>query len=156
MPHFVCYLRELAELRRDVFGIVEEEIRTIDDTIGDRLLHRLQDAFDSAQAGSGSRGPDLTTPSSSEIASQQLPTEGLLVSAAGSTNAMEITEEARTAVEPEQLAMIEGRLPSPYFELEDIDLLFKQDRSLPREESLVIELGSSIYGSDEWDMEENG
>lgn len=68
---YIFYSRETAELRRDVFDIVEEETRSLDDTVRDRIRERLQHAFNNVQMRSSLGIMGLPTPSSSEISSQQ-------------------------------------------------------------------------------------
>ncbi|KAI9859775.1 MAG: hypothetical protein M1813_006492 [Trichoglossum hirsutum] len=124
-PYFICYSRELVDLRRDVFAIVEEEIGTIDSIIGDHLRRRLQDAFDNTQIRSGLVRPALRTPSSSEVGSQQSPTADPLPLATGS--ATEITEQAGTAVEPLLTPMMEDSIYGQYVEMENDDDLVPLD-----------------------------
>jgi hypothetical protein len=69
---YIFYSRETAELRRDVFNIMEEEMQSVDDTVRDRIRERLQHAFSNAQMRSSLRITRLQAPSSSEIFSQQL------------------------------------------------------------------------------------
>jgi hypothetical protein len=66
---YIYYSRETAELRRDVFEIVEEETRSLDDTARDRIRERLQHAFNNVQMRSSLRVTGLPTPSNSEISS---------------------------------------------------------------------------------------
>jgi hypothetical protein len=68
---YVFYSRETAELRRDVFDIVEEETRSLDDTVRSRIRERLQHAFNNVQMRSSLGITGLPTPSSSETSSQQ-------------------------------------------------------------------------------------
>ena len=68
---YVFYSRETAELRRDVFDIVEEETRSLDNTVRDRIRERLQHAFNNVQMRSSLGITGLQTPSSSVISSQQ-------------------------------------------------------------------------------------
>jgi hypothetical protein len=68
---YVFYSRETAELRRDVFVIVEEETRSLDDIVRDRIRERLQHAFNNAQMRSSLGITGLPTPQSREISSQQ-------------------------------------------------------------------------------------
>jgi hypothetical protein len=68
---YVFYSRETAELRRDVFNIVEEETRSLDDTVRGRIRERLQHAFNNVQMRSSLGITGLPTPSSSETSSQQ-------------------------------------------------------------------------------------
>lgn len=68
---YISYSRETAELRRDVFDIVEEETRSLNVTVWDRIHERLQHAFDNAQMRSSLGTTGLPTPSSGEISSQQ-------------------------------------------------------------------------------------
>jgi hypothetical protein len=67
---YIYYSRETAELRRDVFEIVEEETRSLDDPARDRIRERLQHAFNNVQMRSSLRITGLPTPSTSEISSQ--------------------------------------------------------------------------------------
>lgn len=68
---YVFYSRETAQLRRDVFDIVEEETRCLDGTVRDRIRDRIQHAFNNVQVRSSPGITGLPTPLISEISSQQ-------------------------------------------------------------------------------------
>ena len=123
---YIYYSRETAELRRDVFAIVEEETRSVDGIIRDRLRQRLQHAFDNAQATSGLGASALPTPSSGDSPLQPSMTADPSQSsplATRSAAASENARQARTTVELGQILMTEDPMFGQYLRLDD-DSLF--------------------------------
>lgn len=68
---YIYYSRETARLRCDVFNIVADETQSLDDTVRDRILERLQLAFGNTEMRSSRGGTGVATPSSSVISSHE-------------------------------------------------------------------------------------